>query len=95
MQTYVYTVPTERTDVHIVPTKWTYVHVVGVTIMNSSYCFNMSLCNNNENNETNISFYNILLNACAKGTCLIGKKNILHSPEADRIINRVYIDPVL
>ena len=38
--------------------------------MNSSYCLNMSLCNNHENNETNISFYNILLNACAKGTCL-------------------------
>ena len=37
--------------------------------MNSSYCLNMSLCNNHENNETNISFYNILLNACAKGTC--------------------------
>ena len=36
--------------------------------MNSSYCLNMSLCNNHENNvnETNISFYNILLNACAK-----------------------------
>ena len=29
----------------------------------------MSLCNNHENNETNISFYSILLNACAKGTC--------------------------
>ena len=37
--------------------------------MNSSYCLNMSLCNNHENNETNISFYTILLNACAKGTC--------------------------
>ena len=37
--------------------------------MISSYCLNMSLCNNHENNETNISFYNILLNACAKGTC--------------------------
>ena len=24
-----------------------------------------------ENNETNISFYNILLNACAKGTCSV------------------------
>ena len=66
-QTYVHTVPTERTHVHIVPTKLTYVHVVGV--MNSSYCLNMSLCNNHENNETNTSFYNILLNACAKGTC--------------------------
>ena len=32
--------------------------------MNSSYCFN------HENNETNISFYTILLNACAKGTCI-------------------------
>ena len=31
--------------------------------MDSSYCLNMSLCNNHENNETNISFYNILLNA--------------------------------
>ena len=39
--------------------------------MNSSYCLNMSLCNNHENNETNISFYNILLNACAKGTCIM------------------------
>ena len=37
--------------------------------MNSSYCLNMSLCNNHGKNETNISFYNILLNACAKGTC--------------------------
>ena len=60
MQTYVYTVPTKRTHVHIVPTKWTYI---------SSYCLNMSLCNNHENNETNISFYSILLDACAKGTC--------------------------
>ena len=41
--------------------------------MNSSYCLNMSLCNNHENNETNISFYNILLNACA-GTCLMLKR---------------------
>ena len=80
MQTYVHTVPTvrthfhivptERTHFHIVPTKWTYVHIVGVTIMNSSYCLNMSLCNNHQNNETNISFYNILLNACAKDTCI-------------------------
>ena len=38
--------------------------------MNSSYCLNMSLCNKHENNETNISFYNILLKACAKGTCI-------------------------
>ena len=29
----------------------------------------MSLCNNQEKNETNISFSNIPLNACAKGTC--------------------------
>ena len=43
--------------------------------MNSSYCLNMSLCNNHENNDTNISFYNILLNACAKGTCYIEKLN--------------------
>ena len=39
--------------------------------MNSSYYFSMSLCNNHENNETNISFYNIHLNACAKGTCFL------------------------
>ena len=39
--------------------------------MNSSHCLNMSLCNNHENNETNISFFNILLNACAKGTCFL------------------------
>ena len=68
-RTHVHTVPTERTHVHIVPTKWTYVHVVGVNVMNSSYCLNMSLCNNHQNNETDISFYNILLNACAKSTC--------------------------
>ena len=42
--------------------------------MNSSYCLNMSLCNNHENNETNIYFYKILLNACAKGTCSCDKK---------------------
>ena len=39
--------------------------------MNSSYCLNMSLCNNHENDETNISFYDILLNACARGTCIL------------------------
>ena len=40
--------------------------------MNSSYCLNMSLCNNHENNDTKISFYNTLFNAChcAKGTCV-------------------------
>ena len=42
--------------------------------MNSSYCLNMSLCNNHENNDTHISFYNILLNACAKGTCIKKKQ---------------------
>ena len=65
-RTHVHTVPTGLTHVHIVPTKWTYAHVVGITIMSSSYCLNMSLCNNHQNNETNISFYNILLNVCAK-----------------------------
>ena len=45
--------------------------------MNSSYCLNMSLCNNHKINETNISFYNILLNACAKGTCITGRTYLL------------------
>ena len=52
--------------------------------MNSSYYFNMSMCNKHENNETNISFYNILLNACAKGTCLIKKKKL------DDVYNQIY-----
>ena len=45
--------------------------------MNSSYCLNMSLCSNHEKNKTNISFSNIHLNACAKGTCLSKFVNIL------------------